>query len=239
MPVAKTVTGTPFQYTGSLRAGLTVEFAKSALRVSPATILVIRNEITSRSPVRMGACRRPLVSDSVGETLQLSYGVCPQVMSYVLPLLVEEGFCTVRTRSPSQSSASEPATLAAGAKQPRPITRFRRCPVGTDLEFRSRGEYHSMKTLWALHETLIATLMVFERTGADWAARYFGLAQQVIDEKFSMHRRGLPGFMLFADRLMTAQEHVARQDNYHPPRQLMLCLRILERMMGRGPATAP
>ncbi len=106
-------------------------------------------------------------------------------------------------------------------------------PVGTDLEFRSRGEYHHMKTLWALHETLIATLMVFERTGADWAARYFGLAQQVIDEKFSMRRRGLPGYMLFADREMTAQEHVARQDNYHPPRQLMLCLRILERMMER------
>jgi hypothetical protein len=39
--------------------------------------------------------------------------------------------------------------------------------------------------------------------------------------------------MLFADRQMTPREHVARQDNYHPPRQLMLCLRILERMMER------
>jgi hypothetical protein len=111
-------------------------------------------------------------------------------------------------------------------------------PVGTDLEFRCQGEFHAMKTLWALHEILIATLMVFERTGADWAARYFGLAQRVIDEKFSMRRRGLPGYMLFADRQMTPQEHVARQDNYHPPRQLMLCLLILDRMIARAGETA-
>lgn len=112
-------------------------------------------------------------------------------------------------------------------------------PVGTGLEFRSHGEYHTMKALWALEETLIATLMVFERTGAEWAARYFGLAQRVIDEKFSMRRRGLPGCMLFADRQMTPQEHVARQDNYHPPRRLMLCLRVLERMMGASREVQP
>jgi len=106
-------------------------------------------------------------------------------------------------------------------------------PVGTDLEFRATGEFHYMKSLWALHEVLIATLMVFERTGAEWAAHYFGMAQQVIDENFSMRRRGLPGYMLFADREMRPQEHVARQDNYHPPRQLMLCLLMLERMMAR------
>ena len=106
-------------------------------------------------------------------------------------------------------------------------------PVGTDLEFRSTGEFHYMKSLWALDEVLIATLMVFERSRAEWAARYFGMAQQVIDEKFSMRRRGLPGYLLFADREMTPQEHVSRQDNYHPPRQLMLCLLILERMMAR------
>jgi hypothetical protein len=42
--------------------------------------------------------------------------------------------------------------------------------------------------------------------------------------------------MLFADREMTPREHVARQDNYHPPRQLMLCLRLLEGMLLRDGA---
>jgi mannose/cellobiose epimerase-like protein (N-acyl-D-glucosamine 2-epimerase family) len=106
-------------------------------------------------------------------------------------------------------------------------------PVGTDLEFRFTGEYYHMKALWALEEALVGTLMVVERTGAEWAARYFTMAQRAIDEKFSQRRRGLPGYMLFADREMTPRGHVARQDNYHPPRRLMLCLLILDRMMGR------
>jgi hypothetical protein len=37
--------------------------------------------------------------------------------------------------------------------------------------------------------------------------------------------------MLFADRKMTYVPHTARQDNYHPPRQLMLALLTLDRMM--------
>jgi hypothetical protein len=56
------------------------------------------------------------------------------------------------------------------------------------------------------------------------------MAQNVIDEKFSRKRFGQPGYMLFADRRMVQQPHVRRQDNYHPPRQLMLNLLTLERM---------
>jgi N-acylglucosamine 2-epimerase len=104
-------------------------------------------------------------------------------------------------------------------------------PVGTDFEFRFIGEYHYMKPLWALHEILVATMKVFERTRAQWAARYFSMAQCVIDEKFSRKRDDQPGYMLFGDRKMTPQAHVARQDNYHPPRQLMLNLLTLDRMI--------
>lgn len=111
-------------------------------------------------------------------------------------------------------------------------------PVGTELEFRFTGEYQYMKPLWALNEILIATLRVHERTGAEWAARYFGMAQEVIDQKFSMKRHGLPGYMLFGDRRMTYHPHVARQDNYHPPRQLMLTILTLDRMIERGNALA-
>ena len=107
-------------------------------------------------------------------------------------------------------------------------------PVGTDLEFRFTGEYQYMKALWALNEILIATLNVYERTGAEWASRFFGMAQDVIDRKFSMKQHGLPGYMLFGDRRMTFHPHVARQDNYHPPRQFMLNILTLDRMIQRG-----
>jgi N-acylglucosamine 2-epimerase len=105
-------------------------------------------------------------------------------------------------------------------------------PVGTDYDFRFVGEYHYMKSMWALTEVLIATLKVYERTEAEWAARFFSLAQETIDTKFSLPDDGLPGYILFGDRKVTRHEHVARQDNYHPPRQLMLNIQTLDRMLG-------
>ncbi len=119
-------------------------------------------------------------------------------------------------------------------------------PVGTDLEFRFRGEYHYMKTLWSLNEILVACLKVFARTGAEWVSRFFAMAQEVIDSKFSRRRYGQPGYMLFADRTMIQQPHVSRQDNSHPVRQLMLNIIEIDRMLnkrsiagtrGQGPGT--
>jgi len=73
------------------------------------------------------------------------------------------------------------------------------------------------------------------------------MAHQVVNEKFWQKDRGYPGgYMLFADRRMTLQPHVGRQDNYHPLRQLMLNILTLDRMIARdgvprsskrGPAT--
>jgi hypothetical protein len=62
------------------------------------------------------------------------------------------------------------------------------------------------------------------------------MCYKVLNEKFSQKKRSLPGYMLFADRKMTAQPHVARQDNYHPPRQLMLNILTLNRMIQRSGA---
>jgi N-acylglucosamine 2-epimerase len=108
-------------------------------------------------------------------------------------------------------------------------------PPGTTMELHFAGEYEFMKTLWALNEVMIATLKVYERTGADWAAKYFGMAHQVMEEKFSQKKRGYPaGRMLFADRRMTPQPHVGRQDNYHPLRQLILNIQTLDRMIARA-----
>jgi len=98
-----TLTGRPFNYSGSLATGLTIIFpsSKYPMRIAAETIDIIRREITKRSPVRMGASRsEPLVADSVGETLKLKYNANPQAMSYVLPLLVAEKFCTVSDHKP-------------------------------------------------------------------------------------------------------------------------------------------
>lgn len=104
-------------------------------------------------------------------------------------------------------------------------------PVGTKLVFRSTGEFFYVKPLWALNEILVATLNILEHTPVQWAADYFEAAQRLIDEKFSATQHGQPGYMLFADRRMHWVPHTARQDNYHPLRQLMLCQLTLDRMM--------
>lgn len=100
MPLATTVTGVQFEYSGSLATGLIVSFKNSAMKITPETINIIRDQITRRSPVLMGANRKPSVADSVGETLWLRHRISPQTMSYVLPLLIEEGFCAVSDRMP-------------------------------------------------------------------------------------------------------------------------------------------
>jgi len=110
-------------------------------------------------------------------------------------------------------------------------------PVGTHQQLHFTGEYEHMKCLWCQNETLVATLNVLERTGAEWAAEYFGSTFQVVNEKFWQKQRGYPaGYMLFADRRMTLQPHVGRQDNYHPLRQHMLNILTLDRMIARGAA---
>jgi hypothetical protein len=48
----------------------------------------------------------------VGETLALKHGETPQVMSYVLPLLIEEGFCTASDRRPYMIYRKKAATAS-------------------------------------------------------------------------------------------------------------------------------
>jgi mannose/cellobiose epimerase-like protein (N-acyl-D-glucosamine 2-epimerase family) len=104
-------------------------------------------------------------------------------------------------------------------------------PVGTNFDFRFVGEYNYMKTLWGMNEVLVATLRVFERTSAEWAAEYYAKAYQILTEKFRLKSRGLPGYVLFTDRQFTFDANSVRQDNYHPIRQLMLNIRTLDRML--------
>jgi hypothetical protein len=100
MPIGTTAAGVRFEYSGSLVAGLTVLFYSSALKIKPEIVFTIRQEITNGSQVLMGANRKPLVTDSVGETLTQKYGVSPQAMNCVLPLPIEECFRAVSDRNP-------------------------------------------------------------------------------------------------------------------------------------------
>lgn len=105
-------------------------------------------------------------------------------------------------------------------------------PPGTRLDLHFVGEYEYMKTLWCQKEVMVATLNVFARTRAEWAARYFDMAYDLIKQKFSQKNRGYPaGYILFADRQITPQPHVGRQDNYHPLRQLMMNILVLDEMI--------
>ena len=99
MPRSNTLTGKEFEYSGSLGAGLVIH-KKVDVRIKPKIVQIIRAEIQNRSPVLMGACRYPLVGDSIGETLRTGYRVSPQVLSYVVPLLIEEGFCRASDHKP-------------------------------------------------------------------------------------------------------------------------------------------
>jgi hypothetical protein len=102
MPTNRTLTGKQFTYSGSLATGLTIQFgnAGKVMKIPVRIVDIIRNEITKRSPVLAGANRDPLVLNSVGKALYEKYHISPQAMSYVLPLLVQEGFCTVSDHKP-------------------------------------------------------------------------------------------------------------------------------------------
>jgi hypothetical protein len=99
MPRAKTITGVEFEYSGSLDSGLVVHKGTGVM-ISTEIIRFIRDEIKRRSPVLMGACRDNPAKHSLGETLATIPGASPQYLSYVVPLLVEEGYCTVNDRRP-------------------------------------------------------------------------------------------------------------------------------------------
>jgi hypothetical protein len=95
---AKTLMGKEFKYTGSLEKGLIIH-KKVEIHIPLKIIQIIRNEIERRSPVLMGACRDNPIKDSIGETL-LKHKLSPQNLSYVIPLLIEVGFCNATNNRP-------------------------------------------------------------------------------------------------------------------------------------------
>jgi hypothetical protein len=95
----KTLTGVNYRYNGSLEDGLEVFKGSPSFKVSKELIDLIKSEIERKSPVLMGACRDNPNPYSIGRFL-LDEGYSPQNLSYVIPLLIDEGFCEASEKKP-------------------------------------------------------------------------------------------------------------------------------------------
>lgn len=92
MQLAKTVQGVAFHWKRKGDGGFDVRCGKKTrLTVSKAEVEFVRAQIASRSPALMGARRKPLVADSIGEAIRLELVSSPQKLSYLVPVLEAEG----------------------------------------------------------------------------------------------------------------------------------------------------
>jgi len=96
----KTLTGIKYDFTGSLSSGLVIYKKNYSVPISKQMIDIIRKEIQTNSPILMGANRDKPNTYSIGHVLKNIEGGNPQFLSYVVPLLVEEGFCKVNNKKP-------------------------------------------------------------------------------------------------------------------------------------------
>ncbi|MCJ7447723.1 MAG: hypothetical protein MUO72_08520 [Bacteroidales bacterium] len=98
MKHSKTLLGIGFNYDGSLSTELII-YKNLSIKIPKKIIDAIKLEIKQKSPVLMGACRDNPSRYSIGESLR-AQGYSPQNLSYVIPLLIEEGFCVANNKKP-------------------------------------------------------------------------------------------------------------------------------------------
>jgi hypothetical protein len=94
-----TLSGVPYKYSGSLEKGLVIFKGSPSFRIPKSLIEFIKSEIVRQSPVLMGACRDNPNPYSIGRVL-LDHGHSPQNLSYVIPLLIKDGFCKASKKKP-------------------------------------------------------------------------------------------------------------------------------------------
>ena len=100
MKKLRTLNGKPFQYKSCDNEGLIIypsdnignEQEKFALAITPYTINLVKSEIKQKRLILMGASRDNPPKDSLGALLK-SEGQTPQQLSYLIPILIDEGFC--------------------------------------------------------------------------------------------------------------------------------------------------
>lgn len=97
---AKTLSGKPFQYIFAATGELIVYPSdrirqsqnKSALVVTPYVIQFVKNAIEKRLSILMGASRDVPPTNSLGALLR-DERQTPQQLSYLIPVLIDQGFC--------------------------------------------------------------------------------------------------------------------------------------------------
>jgi mannose/cellobiose epimerase-like protein (N-acyl-D-glucosamine 2-epimerase family) len=92
-------------------------------------------------------------------------------------------------------------------------------------------EFDMTKALWVQDEILVGTMYVYEHTGALWAKEWYERLYNFVQEKARLDKYGYKLWNIYADRKMTFEPHYNRIGNYHHPRELMLNLLSLERMI--------
>ena len=87
------------------------------------------------------------------------------------------------------------------------------------------------KPLWLQVEVLFGTLTMIELTGDPWAKEWFERMYTYFREKFYLKKRGLPLWLFGGDRQVTFTPHTKRMGIFQQPRQLMLNLLTIDRMI--------
>jgi N-acylglucosamine 2-epimerase len=90
------------------------------------------------------------------------------------------------------------------------------------------------KTLFPHQEALIGSLLMIEQTGDAWARDFYSLLDRYSRSHFPMKKMGSPLWQVIGDRHVTLTPDMARAENYHHPRFLMLNLLAAERLVQRG-----
>ncbi len=95
-----TLTGKCFEYKGTLNEELIVypsddngrEQERVAPVITPYTINLVKSVIMQKGEIPMGASRDNPPQNSLGAVLK-NEGQTPQQLSYLVPILIESGFC--------------------------------------------------------------------------------------------------------------------------------------------------
>ncbi len=94
------------------------------------------------------------------------------------------------------------------------------------------------KAEWEQAETLNGSMLMIEHLGDFWAAETFDKFFNYIEDNFPVRRHGIdsPYWISFSDTRIVKFDPKGRMrfENYHHPRQLMLSLLALNRMIERG-----
>ncbi len=100
MKTLTTLTGKSFRFKGNFHEELIVYPSdgegmaqdRFALAITAFTISLVKASIKERGEILMGASRDNPPKNSLGASLK-KHGQTPQQLSYLIPILIESGFC--------------------------------------------------------------------------------------------------------------------------------------------------